>query len=132
VRGLTNRAADVRAVAVEIERQIRVPDEIVRADEAARRSEVGGGHKVEDQSAERRIERAASVRRLDEPVAVYSKRARSVLHPYVSVGDARIEHSHRNLRSRRRLNVPCALEIDVRKVPLQMIEGVVRHKFGMH
>ena len=62
VRQLSDRAADVGAVAVEIQRHVVVPDEIVRRDESPGRGQIGRGRKRDVDLAERRMEMPRSSR----------------------------------------------------------------------
>ena len=108
---LSDRAADVRAVAVEIERHGVVPDEVVRRDEPADGRELGRKHEIERQVAQRRIEHALIV----------AKCVRVGTGRRVRVRDARVEDGHSDVRAGRRLDVPGALEVDERQVPLQLL-----------
>ena len=106
-------------MAVQVERIVVVPDEVVRRDEAAGGEEIRRGRKRHVHCAERRMQ--------DAEVVAEGLAAKA--DDLVLERDAGVEHGHRDRRARGRLNVPRALEIDQRQIPLKLtVERVVRHQ----
>ena len=110
--------------AVEIDRQIVVPDEVARRDEARRSAGAelrrGGKRHVDD--AERRIERPVR-RHAEREARVVAQRDRAKRH-------AAVEHGDDDVGGRAGLDVPGALHVDGGEVPLIRVQRVVgpRHR----
>jgi len=86
--------------------------------------------RMQAQSAERRIERAALAGQADVAGRVHREGLGAKRHGRVRVGDAGVEHRHRNRGAGRRLNVPGLLHPDHRQVPLIAVKRVVRLELG--
>ena len=113
---LADRARDVRAVAVEIDRVVVVPDEVARRDERDRPAPVRRERHVHD--AQRGIHRTAGFSR--------NGNARGVAEGGVPEGHAGVEHGDDDVGGGAGLDVPGALHVERREVPLVRIQRIVR------
>jgi hypothetical protein len=119
---LADRAADMRAVAVQIDRQVVAPDEIERRHEPRRGLQLGRGDKLQREIAERWIFVPLIVAEL---VRVKQDRG-------AGIGDAAVQDGNDNGRTGGRLEVPGAVDIDQRQIPLKWIVAIVWSEPGPH
>ncbi len=121
---LSDRARDVRAMRIEIDRQLVVPDEVARQDKTRRAgfAELGRGGKRHVDHPESRVDRAVVGHAEREP-RVVAKRDGAKRH-------AAVEHRDDDVGRGAGLNVPGALHVDGGEVPLVGVHRIVgpRHR----
>ena len=118
---LPDRARDVRAMAIQIERQLIVPDEVARSDEAVGRTKV---RCLPDWDVDR-----SETRKVDplEP-----ERTRVVAEHSAPIRHAGIEDGHDRARRAAGVDIPGALQVYRRQIPLRRVSRIVRPETCSH
>src|SRR5262249_31170854 len=102
------------AMAVEIDRQVVVPYEVVREDKTGERRELRRSDEGKRQVAESGIQHPGATWRFDVAVRIDTKRTRMKPDRLGRIGNPCIKHGNCDGRSRRGLNVPGTLHVDHR------------------